>query len=421
MLELNGAEQFVMIRGTDKSKPVLLFLHGGPGFPWSWLHHSTLGERYEEAFVTVHWDQRGAGRSYSSGAAHTLSVQQLVDDTNALADILRERFGQEKIYLLGWSWGSVLGFHTVSQAPEKYHAYFATGVSTAEDEKTQNACLDWLEFEAAERGDTGTAQALANERAGQEQVECPLNLVAAYGGALYGKDDINSPVFSLGARAPEYRPLDYVNLMRGMTGDNRAVMVEDMWRYGDLPSLVPSLDVPTYFFLGRHDYQTPSSVAADYFESLDAPRKRLVWFEESAHMPFYEESERFFQELMKIKDDLGTAEAKALAPVSQATTLALSLGQRDCCTTSSNVFYDNGLLCRCPGLAYLFSRGYETVPSYSARPTIAPSRPSSSYRSKSVSVATPPPPTSAWEKAARIALTGSGLTPFRVPSRVISV
>ena len=307
MLELNGAKQFVMVRGNDRRKPILLFLHGGPGFPWSWLHHSTLGESYEEAFVTVHWDQRGAGRSYSPDAAQALSVQQLVEDTLALTDVLRERFAQEKIYLLGWSWGSVLGFHAVDQAPEKYHAYIATGVSTAEDEKTQKACLDWLEFEAAERGDTDVAQALEEARAAQELSDCPLDLVAAYGGALYGEDDINGPVLGLGVRSPEYRPLDYLNFVRGMAGENRAVMVEDMWRGGGLPSSVTSLDVPAYFFLGRHDYQTPSSVAAEYFEQLKAPSKKLVWFEASAHMPFYEQSERFFRELARVKSEASTS------------------------------------------------------------------------------------------------------------------
>ena len=51
--------------------------------------------------------------------------------------------------------------------------------------------------------------------------------------------------------------------------------------------------MPVYFFLGRHDYQIPSTLAERYLNDLEAPKKELVWFENSAHSPQYEEAAKF--------------------------------------------------------------------------------------------------------------------------------
>ncbi len=48
----------------------------------------------------VWWDQRGSGLSYHPDVPpQTVNPEQLVADTVALTKVLRERFGQEKIYL----------------------------------------------------------------------------------------------------------------------------------------------------------------------------------------------------------------------------------------------------------------------------------------------------------------------------------
>ena len=69
---------------------------------------------------------------------------------------------------------------------------------------------------------------------------------------------------------------------------------------GPLVENVRRVAIPVFFFLGRHDVTTPSSLAAEYLDSLQCPFKRLVWFEQSAHFPFYEEPERFHQEMVAV-------------------------------------------------------------------------------------------------------------------------
>ena len=130
---LGGFVQTITIRGMDRTKPVFLYLHGGPGLPsspWaSWNNHFT---ELEENFVLVHWDQRGAGKSYSKDlTADDMKVENFVSDTLQLTDLLRERFNQDKIFLWGHSWGSGLGFETLRANSEPYYAFIASGVRPA--------------------------------------------------------------------------------------------------------------------------------------------------------------------------------------------------------------------------------------------------------------------------------------------------
>ena len=91
--------------------------------------------------------------------------------------------------------------------------------------------------------------------------------------------------------SPEYSIFDSLNVLKG-----KNISLEQMLTQlleVDLFSEIPSVDVPVYFFSGRHDYNTPFVLVEEYYEALEAPKKELVWFEESAHSPNIEEPERF--------------------------------------------------------------------------------------------------------------------------------
>jgi pimeloyl-ACP methyl ester carboxylesterase len=106
-VRISGVDQYILVRGNDASLPVLLFLHGGPGMPAMYLAHSFQRE-LEKEFVVVQWDRRGAGKSYREDISSTLTTEQLVADTVELTNVLRARFHQDKIYLVGHSWGTYL-------------------------------------------------------------------------------------------------------------------------------------------------------------------------------------------------------------------------------------------------------------------------------------------------------------------------
>ena len=308
---LGGVEHFVVTRGADRDKPVLLMLHGGPGLPLTPLR-SLMSPDIEENFTVVMYDQRNAGRS-GKGDLEDMTVEQHVADAVALTDLLRERFDQEKIYLLGHSWGAYLGLYVAQAAPEKYHALINTGQWLMTDvANVSNACEDFMRSSTV-----GTA--LEEEyatllREGGESLRedwrwegsCFNSLVAPLGGEIHGEtrgaEAVLRPVI---LRAPEYRPLDILGIIRFNNEHRQALMK----RAFELGTTVMELELPVYFFLGRYDYVTPSAVVPAYVDYLDAPREEVVWFEASAHFPFMEEPEKFVRELVRVKREVQGAEA----------------------------------------------------------------------------------------------------------------
>src|SRR5262249_9691710 len=109
--------------------PVILLLHGGPGDatnPWgyagfrSWLRH----------FTVVQWDQRGTGRTLGKNGASlgpTITIERMTQDGIELADLLRKTLAQNKVILVGHSWGSILGVHMVKARPDLFSAFVGTG------------------------------------------------------------------------------------------------------------------------------------------------------------------------------------------------------------------------------------------------------------------------------------------------------
>ena len=129
----------MFIKSKDERHPVLLYLHGGPGMPEYFLTQS-YPTGLEEDFTVVWWDQRGAGLSYNAGIPpETMTVEQLVADTLAVTNYLRNRFGQDKIYLMGHSGGSFIGILAAARAPGLYHAYIGMGQMTYQLESERHA------------------------------------------------------------------------------------------------------------------------------------------------------------------------------------------------------------------------------------------------------------------------------------------
>ena len=127
MVQLGAHDQAVMIRGYNVDNPVLLYLSGGPG-QTDLAYSRVLFDDLTRDFVVVGWDQRGTGKSYAAlDPTSTLTLDQAVADTIELTNYLRERFGEEKIYLTGESWGTTLGVLAVQRQPELYYAFIASG------------------------------------------------------------------------------------------------------------------------------------------------------------------------------------------------------------------------------------------------------------------------------------------------------
>ena len=292
-VELGGADQWVLIRGHDRNNPVVLFLHGGPGMPAMYLSHD-FQRGMERDFTMVHWDRRGAGKSYAAGAdPSTLTVLRTRDEAIELTEWLRQEFGQNRVYLVGHSWGSYLGMLTIDHRPDLYAAFVGTGQMAADREQVVGVQRRGLIELAEKAGDVETVDRLS---AGGAPTESDL---FRYGVELRGATSM-WPIIRTGLRAPEYTLGDAMNVGRGAS--RLARLMEHDVISGPLDEEVLDVRVPVFFFLGRHDLNTPSVLAADYLDNLTAPLKQPVWFEESAHFPFWTESEEFHRRLMDVAE-----------------------------------------------------------------------------------------------------------------------
>lgn len=299
-LALNGTTLDFRIRGTKEDNPVLLFLHGGPG---ACDRHFVLEDQatLTDVATLVCFDQRGAGKSYTSEQAKQhMNTELVLSDAIAALDWLRARFGQEKIYVVGHSYGSYLGVLLASRVPEKIAAYIGLGqlVNGAENERIS---YEFVLDEATKRNDTKALNAL--ERIGWpvdgyyrslDDLTVQRNLMTKYGGAAHGKKEslITSMVLPI-LRSPEYSLFDIAGYAKGAYYNLR-----ELWREviaTKFDQTVTRLSVPVFITQGRHDRNTPSELAKAWFDALDAPQKQWIWFEESAHSPIREEKEKWNQ------------------------------------------------------------------------------------------------------------------------------
>jgi pimeloyl-ACP methyl ester carboxylesterase len=259
--------------------------------PAMYLAHAFQTE-LERHFVVVHWDRLGAGKSYDpSIPPDAMCVERELADARTLAERLRSRFGVAKIYLVGHSYGTYLGMLLAQRHPELFAAYVGAGQVT--DPARELAAQDrFLREKAAAAGNRELLAALARGDVDRER------WLFEYGAELHAHQSF-WPLVGIGLRSPEYRLSDVANVKRGVDFSHRHFKYDAI--SVPLTEAVVSLDLPVYFFLGRYDQTAPSALAAEYLERLRAPRKRVVWFEESAHFPFLEEPAKFAAEMARVR------------------------------------------------------------------------------------------------------------------------
>ena len=292
---INGVEQGMIIKGKDATKPVLLYLHGGmPDF--------FLTQRYptglEELFTVVWWEQRGAGLSYNAAIPpESMTTEQFIADTIEVTNYLRERFGQEKIYLMAHSGGTFIGIQAAARAPALYHAYI--GVAQQSDQlKSEQLAYEYMLNQFVESGNTKMVQRLENApvtvAGGISDAYLAVRDDAMHRlgiGTTHDMDSVIGDIFLESLKNREYTLSEKFNLWRGKASSGVSVLWDDIVAT-DLKERVPVLDLPMYFFHGVYDYTCSYTEAKVYFRALEAPVKGFYTFDQSAHSPLFEEPEK---------------------------------------------------------------------------------------------------------------------------------
>jgi len=295
-VSVGGIDQWVTIRGVDRSNPVLLILHGGPGDAQSALR--TTYAIYERSFTVVQWDQPGAGKTYARNPTTAPEPGRVVRDGVELADYLRRRLGKKRIVLLGHSWGTILGVAMVRAGPDRFSAFVGTGQVGSWREAIQ-AQFDFLLAHARAANDQATVARL-------EAIGTPDPMDAT---TYFSWWSIRNPYMAaadlawigglkaLAATEPELTD-DYIKTAaEGMMFSGRTTVSAMV--HTELPTTASELDVPFFVVQGEDDMATPTSVAVHYFDRVRAPRKKLVVIKGAGHFAIVTHRDQFAAALVE--------------------------------------------------------------------------------------------------------------------------
>jgi len=317
-VRIGGIDQWISVRGRDRRNPILLFIHGGPAsteMPVSWLYQSA----WEDYFTVVQWDQRGAGKTYVANdpavVEPTISKERMVADAEELVAWLRATYGKRRIFVMGHSWGSLVGLEVARRHPDWLHAYIGMG-QMIYGRDNERLGYEWaLQQARADHNDRAVAQlrALApypraDGTVTVDQILVQREWVIHYGGLTWGRPDFDYAQ-DAAKLSPDYSRRE-LNPENGI-GESLPRLLPAMVGY-DVRG-VTRMDCPVFIFAGRHDYETPSALATAWLAALQAPRKGLVEFENSAHMMELEEPGKVLVHLVNdvrpIAEEAGDAAA----------------------------------------------------------------------------------------------------------------
>jgi pimeloyl-ACP methyl ester carboxylesterase len=307
-IKVRNAELYVEIHGPHEA-PLLLWLHGGPGGPERPLFRY-FNSDLEHHFLVAYLDQRGAGRSFDRTADPArLTVAQHLEDLETVISYLRRTYTKEKIYLVGHSWGTVLGLLHAKAHPKTVATLISVAPVVSFSEQQRRAYAFDL-AETKRRGETSTLEEL--RRLGEppyemiEKANALERITSHYGGVDFEPRN-RAAIVLHGVLLGLATPWEIPGFIEGLHLTQRAMHAELLQL--DLRNEVKAIEIPLFFFLGRHDRHVDAELAASYFETLQAPKKVLHWFERSAHnLPFDEPqlfNERVGQAIQSIEGHLG--------------------------------------------------------------------------------------------------------------------
>lgn len=250
----------------------------------------------EKHFTVVVWEQRGAGKSYYDFGDSTVTIATFLEDLHALVTLLTERYHQEKLYLVGHSWGSVLGLTYTANHPEMIRAYVGCGQVV----NMKKASRAGYEFAAAHAGKKALERLKKADctYTGENWLDDLLFVtkqVVKHGGSLYGKTNYNALVTPFLCTGSYSIP----DLIRRQKGSLQAI--RRLW-----PELMETnfegqtvYGAPVIFVEGRHDFHVSSELAKEYYDTIQS-EKQFHWFEHSCHFPQWSEPEKFHKLMLEL-------------------------------------------------------------------------------------------------------------------------
>ncbi|TDQ08318.1 alpha/beta fold hydrolase [Pedobacter metabolipauper] len=274
-VSVGNIKQVISYSG-NKDLPLLLFLHGGPGSS-RMKQAEVFSNVLQKHFLVVQWDQRDAGRTLALNKSSVpITVKLMENDTYELIKLLLKKFNHRRLYLVGESWGTVLGFKMAEKHPELLNAYIAFS-PVVNQTKSEQILLDKLKLDAKEKGNTQAQNELNTVKipfSNYQQLYYSRKWMFSYDGHPFADKDTTALKQYIDDWSKTWMPTW-----------NEAIRQ-------NLFVALPKVSCPVYFFLGEKDLQTNFNVAKDYFTILKAPKKNIFSFESAGHSVLTEEAEQ---------------------------------------------------------------------------------------------------------------------------------
>lgn len=309
-LDINNTKQYVLMRGKDKTNPVLLFLHGGPGASATALLRKFNSE-LEDHFTVVYWDQRNAGKSYNKRTSkEEIKVDKYIQDVDTLVAYLKNKFNTDKLFLVGHSWGSRLGLYAIQKNPNDFYAYVGVGqelksyegelisyrytLNKAKEVNNHKAIKELEEIGEPQTGDYTTMY-----KNGFWGLVKQKDWLLKMGGERYAKTKYTDWIFSIWL-SREYSFSDLIKYGKSSGFSAGNIIYDPKFNNINFFQQIPEVKVPVFFISGAYDYNTPWELVERYNDSLKAPVKEFIKFDKSGHSPVFEEPEKFNKEIIRI-------------------------------------------------------------------------------------------------------------------------
>jgi pimeloyl-ACP methyl ester carboxylesterase len=310
-VEIGGMEQYLQIRGEDKDNPVILWLHGGPGFPLTYLS-SYYQKDLEADYTIVCWEQRGCGRTYYQNSDNgELTIERLVSDMDELVDYLCGRFQKDKIIIMGQSWGTVLGMEYINENPQKVAAYIGIGQVTdfkrgkiyaAETAIQKSSDQDALLLENYLQSFRNTE---CMDDLNVKELEQMILLSLKY---LKGSGELSSmKQMYIAVTSPEFSWNDLKWFLTASNSENilncQKELVEYMYFNFNVEKMSNEYSIPICFIQGECDWITPTDMVRGYYDTIFANTKKFVVIENAGHTPFLDNPEQFCDEVRQFLEE----------------------------------------------------------------------------------------------------------------------
>lgn len=310
-VNINGIKQYIQIRGVNKNNPLLLFIHGGPGGSFAGLAH-VMQDVWENDFTVVNWDQRNACKTYLANIdqvkeiAQTGTMEDYIKDIDGVIEYLHTVYDFEKIIILGFSWGSVIGSEYVKVYPQKVSCYIGVGQLVNYIEGFHVVCgqmRERAEKKGNKRDVAKINQILENipsEPSMMKSFTKYVNMFSRMGNKYMSsnskpfpvKDFMKSPLLDKNSRKAMFKATP--DVLEGTFKTLFAYDFRDNMNY----------DVPVVLITGEEDTSCPHSMLKNIVDKIEAPNKELIIVEKAGHCCFYDKKEEFFRILKRITDGL---------------------------------------------------------------------------------------------------------------------